>query len=365
MQKTNEHIAIVLGTRPEIIKQSPIIRECLDRDISYSLIHTGQHYSDDLDSVFFSQLELPEPNYHLGVGSGTHGKQTGEMIARIEEVLQNEEPTHVLVQGDTNTVLAGAIAASKLPTKIGHIEAGLRSFNREMPEETNRVLTDHVSDYLFTPTESSKQHLLNEGIQAERIYVTGNTIVDAVEQNIDLAREKSGILNTLSIEQDDFMLLTAHRAENVDSATRFESLLEGVAKLSKRQGVPVVYPVHPRSREKIETFGIDIPEQITAIEPLNFLDFLILEDTAQLVLTDSGGVQEETSILHTPCVTLRDETERPETIDVGANEIAGINPESILQAGIKMLEQRRGWENPYGDGTASKQIIDILCSDNE
>ncbi|APW98888.1 UDP-N-acetylglucosamine 2-epimerase (non-hydrolyzing) [Halobiforma lacisalsi AJ5] len=358
-------LSFILGTRPEIIKLSPVIRACQQRDVPFSLIHTGQHYSDELDSVFFEQLELPAPEYNLSVGSGSQGKQTGEMIVEIESVLEEEQPDVVLVQGDTNSVLAGTIAATKIEgIEVGHVEAGLRSFDREMPEEINRRLADHSADYLFPPTETSRQQLLSEGLPDDWITVTGNTIVDAVMQNAEIAHEQSCVLSELGVEEE-FGLLTAHRAENVDNRDRFISLLEGVAKAAREQELPVVYPIHPRAKKRIAEFDIDVPEAIRIMEPQDFLDFLVLEDEATIVFTDSGGVQEETCILQTPCVTLRDNTERPETVEVDANRIVGVEPDDIAEGTREMITVESEWENPFGDGTSAEQILDALEYDRE
>src|SRR5699024_2750535 len=314
-------VAIVLGTRPEIIKLAPVIDVCEKRDIPYIVVHTGQHYSAELDSVVFDQLELPAPEYNLGVGSDSHSAQTGAMIEDIESVLLDERPELVLVQGDTNSVLSGSIAASKLDCALGHVEAGLRSFDREMPEEINRVLADHAADHLFCPTDRSADYLREEGIPNDRIAVTGNTIVDSVTGYSDLAAAKSDVLETHGLSPDEFCLLTAHRAENVDDPDRFPSLLSGVARFACEADLDAIYPIHPRARDRLETAAIDVPPEITLVEPQDFLDFLRLETTAKVIFTDSGGVQEEACILGTPCVTLRDNTERPETVSVGANRV--------------------------------------------
>lgn len=365
MKKSTEpNITIVLGTRPEIIKLAPVIRECEARNLKYSLIHTGQHYSRDLDAIFFEQLGLQEPDYNLEIGSKSHGRQTGEMIIGIEEILVEEEPDVVLVQGDTNSVLAGAIATSKLEIEIGHVEAGLRSFDRSMPEETNRILTDHTADYLFAPTKEAADLLTNEGLPQESIFVTGNTIVDAVLDHQDLAETRSEILAELNLEADSYALVTAHRAENVDDPSRFQDLLTGVATVGIEFGLDVVYPIHPRAENQIREHDIDVPNVIQLIEPQDYLDFLRLEEAAGLILTDSGGVQEEACILGTPCVTLRDNTERPETIDVGANVLAGVNPDDIESSAAMMLNTSHKWENPFGNGTSAKQIIDVIISQN-
>ncbi|WP_144920718.1 non-hydrolyzing UDP-N-acetylglucosamine 2-epimerase [Halorubrum salsamenti] len=355
-------VAFVLGTRPEIIKLAPVIQACQRRRIEYVIIHTGQHYSDSLDSVFFDQLDLPDPDYELAVGSGSHGEQTAEMLVGVERALTEAAPDVVLVQGDTNSVLAGAIAASKMDTELGHVEAGLRSFDREMPEETNRVLADHVADYHFAPTDRSKGYLLREGISAFRITVTGNTVVDAIERNLDIAREKSTAVADLGLDGSRFFLMTAHRAENVDDEERFRGLLAGAQRAGDAHDVDVIYPMHPRSRSRVEEFGIDLPPRVRAVEPLEYLDFLRAASSADLILTDSGGVQEEACILGVPCVTMRDNTERSETVDVGANRLSSCDPERIERSVAEMLGAD-DWENPFGDGDAAERILRALPLD--
>jgi len=294
-------VAIILGTRPEIIKMSPIIRECEKKGIDYYILHTGQHYSYELDKIFFEQLKLPQAKYNLDVGSGLHGKQTGRMLARIEEILIKNRPDVVLVQGDTNTALAGALAASKLQIKIGHVEAGLRSFDRTMPEETNRIVADHISDYLFAPTETSKKHLLNEGIPQERIFVTGNTVVDAAYQNLEISKYGTDILYKLGLEEKKYFLATVHRAENVDSKERLGGILNGLLQIYKEFGLPIVFPIHPRTTKMIEEYSFKLPEGTRLIKPVGYLEFLQLESGARMILTDSGGVQEESCIFKIPC----------------------------------------------------------------
>ena len=352
-------ISIVLGTRPEIIKMSPVIRECEEKGLDYFILHTGQHYSYEMDRVFFDELELPQPKYNLDVGSGTHAEQTGRIMIGVEKVLMKERPDIVLVQGDTNTTLAGALAAAKLQIKVGHVEAGLRSFDRRMPEEINRVLTDHISDYLFAPTEKARQNLLREGLDGSRIYVTGNTIVDAVYQNLEIAKKKVSVLKDLGLKPEGYFLVTAHRQENVDVKERLEGILKGLELIRQEFSMPVVFPMHPRTRRRIREFGLSL-DGIEVINPLGFLEFLQLEANARLVLTDSGGVQEETCILKVPCVTLRDNTERPETLEVGSNVLAGTNPESILESVRIMLDRKRSWKNPFGDGRAGERIVRII-----
>jgi len=242
-------IAIILGTRPEIIKMSPIIRACEALSEDYFTLHTGQHYSYELDQAFFEDLELPQPEYNLDVGSGTHAEQTGKIMAGIEKILLDEKPSIVLVQGDTNTVLAGALAASKLHIKVGHVEAGLRSFDRRMPEEINRVVADHISDVLFSPTETAKKNLVDEGIPKEKIFITGNTVVDAVEQNLAIARRKGDLLQELGLTAKGFFLVTAHRAENVDNKQRLEGILQGLEAIRNEFSLPIVFPDAPPDSE--------------------------------------------------------------------------------------------------------------------
>jgi len=353
-------ISIILGTRPEIIKMLPVIRECEKQNIDYFILHTGQHYSYNLDRIFFEELELPAAKYNLDVGSGTHAEETGKMLMGIEKILKEEKPDVVLVEGDTNTVLAGALAASKLHIKVGHVEAGLRSYDRTMPEEINRVLTDHISDYLFAPTVKARENLLREGIEKDKIFVTGNTIVDAVYQNLEIARRKVDILNKLNLNPEGYFLVTVHRQENVDVKERLKGILEGLELVYNKFDLSIIYPIHPRTRKRIKEFGLEVPKGIELIEPLGFLEFLQLEANAKLVLTDSGGVQEETCILRVPCVTLRDNTERPETLEVGSNILAGVNQEKILESVKTMLSKERNWENPFGDGRAGKRVAEIL-----
>jgi UDP-N-acetylglucosamine 2-epimerase (non-hydrolysing) len=352
---------LILGTRPEMIKLSPIIRELDRRKLDHFIIHTGQHYSYEMDRIFFEELHLPLPRYNLDVGSGSHGHQTGKMLAGIEDILMKEKPDIVYVQGDTNTVLAGALAASKLHIRVGHVEAGLRSFDRTMPEEMNRIVADHVSDLLFAPTAESRSLLLEEGIQAERIFVTGNTIVDAVNENLKIA-ERSDVLARLKVAPKRFFLSTFHRQENVDVESNLAGIIDGLMKVSRAYDTPVVLPMHPRTRKMIGEFKIAMPECIKVIEPLGFMDFLMVEANARLVLTDSGGLQEECCILGVPCVTLRDNTERPETVSVGANMLAGHRGEDIVNCAGIMIN-KAGWSNPFGSGQAAALIIESSLLD--
>lgn len=349
-------IAIILGTRPEIIKLSPIIRECQGQGLDYFILHTGQHYSHEMDRIFFEELELPQPKYNLNAGSGSHAEETGRMLIGIEEILIKEHPDVVLVLGDTNTVLAGALAAAKLNIRIGHIEAGMRSYDRNMPEEINRIVTDHVADYLFASTDSARRVLLGEGIREDRVFVTGSTIVEAVLQHVDIASRKA----KLEPEPSAYFLATSHRAENVDAPERLGNILKGLGMLCHEFKLPVIYPVHPRTRKNMERFGTSIPDGIKLFEPVGFLEFLQLERNARLILTDSGGVQMEACILHIPCVTLRSTTEWVETVKIGANVLADCEPGRILEAARLMLGRSSDWPNPFGDGTAAKQTIAVI-----
>jgi UDP-N-acetylglucosamine 2-epimerase (non-hydrolysing) len=357
-------IAIVIGTRPDIIKMSPIIRECLENDIPYYLLHTGQHYSYEMDRVLFEELELPGEHYNLDVGSGSQAEQSGKILLGVERVLEKEPADIVLVQGDTNTVLAGALAAVKLHIPVGHVEAGLRSFDRSMPEEINRVVTDHISDYLFAPTTIAREHLLEEGIPDETIHMTGNTIVDAVFQNLEISQRRGNVLPRFGLASGKYFLVTAHRVENVDYKSHLENIFKGLQAIQKEFDLPLIFPIHPRTQKMLSKFEIS-SKGIQIIPPVGFLEFLDLEANARLVLTDSGGVQEETCILGVPCVTLRENTERPETLDVGSNVLAGTDAGRIVMAARKMLESPCNWSNPFGDGTAGKSIVRICVSNTK
>ncbi len=352
-------IAIIVGTRPEIIKMTPVIRELEGQNADYFILHTGQHYSYNLDRIFFEQLQLPSSKHNLEVGSGSPGEQTAKIITGVEKVLQQEKPDVVLVEGDTNSVLAGALAAVKLHIKVGHVEAGLRSYDRNTPEEINRTLADHCSDFLFAPTGKAKAILRGEGIPEEKIFVTGNTIVDATYQNLEIARSRADAINSLGLKPKEYFLVTVHRQENVDNPTRFASILDGLDRLATEFEMPVIYPIHPHSQKTMAEFGLQ-PRLLTLVEPLDFLGFLQLESNARLVLTDSGGVQEETCILGVPCVTLRDSTERPETLEIGSNILAGASPERIVEHTRLMLGRENNWVNPFGDGNAGKKIVSII-----
>lgn len=359
-------LCLELGTRPDIIKMSPLIRECQKRGIEFFVLHTGQHYDYEMDAVFFEELQLPQPKYNLKVGVEENPRYHARlMIDRMIDVLAAEKPSIVVIYGDTNTTLAGALAANRLKIPIAHVEAGLRSFDIVMAEEVNRMIADHLSQFLFTPTENAQQNLLNEGIDGGKIYYSGNTIVDAVYQNRRVAEEKSGILSKLGLRKGEYFLVTAHRPENVDTKERLGAVLEGLRLLGEEFNLPVIFPLHHRPARRLREFGFELPASVRAIRPLGFLDFLCLEAHAKLVITDSGGVQEESCILKVPCVTIRGETERPETVEVGSNLVAGLEPQNIVKCAKKMLAKERNWRNPFGGGKAAERILDILTKERK
>ena len=364
-------IATILGTRPEIIKMAPIIDEISKRGIDQIVLHTGQHYDKEMSENFFKDLEIPLPDYNIHVGSGTHGKQTGLMMKGIEEILINEKPDIVLVQGDTNAVLAGALVASKLHIAVGHVEAGLRSFDMTMPEEVNRRVADVASSMYFVPTQESAINLLADGISRKNIIVTGNTVVDACFRHLEIAK-KRGIeeetLSKLNIESmDNILTLTMHRAENVDDEKRVTSIIEALKELTQMN---IIFPIHPRTKHTLQEFGLfdelnDL-EHVHIIKPIGYLDFLQLTSASTLVLTDSGGLQEEAITLDVPALTLRYNTERPETVTAGGNILVGSDKDAILENVGKILsdeefrDNMKKAPNPYGQGNSAKLTVDAI-----
>ncbi len=356
-------IGIIVGTRPEIIKMAPVIRECKKRGIAHFIIHSNQHYSEEMDSIFFKELSLPAPDYNLGVGSGLHSNQTGNILIKMEPILLQEKPDVILVQGDTNTVLAGALAASKLDIKVGHIEAGLRSYDRTMPEETNRILTDHMSEYLFAVGPNQHAILVKEGIASDKIFTVGNTVSDSLFQHLDISASSSDILAKLNVVSGEFFLATVHRASNVDIMANLLELLALFDKLHERFKQKIVWPIHPRTQAKLTEFSINLPDYLTLVPPVGYLDFIQLQKHAQLILTDSGGIQEEACLLGVPCITLRENTERPESIEVGANVLVGRDANKALAAAEQWLSHDADhpkWTNPFGDGHVAETILDII-----
>lgn len=356
-------VAVVVGTRPGIVKFAPVIKELERRQADYFLIHTGQHYSPNMDRTFFDSLELPQPRYTNPdvANCKYHGEQTAHMIMGVERALLEQRPSVVIVGGDANTNLAGALATRKLANiKLAHMEAGLRSRDWSMPEEHNRVMIDHISEVLFPPTETCRRNLLEDGVHG-RIVVTGNTIVDAVRQNYGLAEQKSTLLERLELRDERYGVLTIHREENVDNERVLRDLLRNLDVVADRIGAPLVFPIHPRTRSRLDLFGLH--DEISAmdvrvIDPVDYLDMLSLLGHASLVLTDSGGIQEEACVLQVPCITLRENTERPETVEVGANKVVGTDPDALSSA-IAYFERLPDftWDNPYGDGHAAERIV--------
>jgi UDP-N-acetylglucosamine 2-epimerase len=321
-------VVSVVGARPQFIKLSPLSKE-LRKKHREIVVHTGQHYDYELSRVFFSQLSIPKPDYNLGIGSDEHGAQTGRMLKGVEEVLLFEKPDLVLVYGDTNSTLAGALAAAKLKIPVAHVEAGLRSFKKSMPEEINRVLTDHVSSLLFCPTPTSVKNLKREGI-TKGIHLVGDVMYDSLRANLAVAEKRSGIIKKLGLKKGGFYLITIHRAENTDEEGNLRKITRIVTGLDER----VVFPIHPRTRKKLLEFRL-LDEMLAQdglllIDPVSYLDMLVLEKNARYVLTDSGGVQKEAFFLKTPCLTLREETEWAETLEGGWNEIVGLSLRRIL-----------------------------------
>jgi len=356
-------LANIVGARPQFIKVAPLLRAiqqhneaCPEAPIQEVLVHTGQHYDYEMSQVFFDELRLKAPDYHLGVGSGTHGYQTGEMLKRIEGVLLKEKPDLVIVYGDTNSTLAGALAAVKLHIPVAHVEAGLRSFKKSIPEEINRVLTDHVSDFLFCPTETAVKNLEREGI-TQGVYLVGDVMYDAAFMYLELAERKSQILKRLNIALKSYALVTVHRAENTDNPERLRAIFAGLERIVQA-GLQVILPLHPRTRKVAEALGLSL-NSVWVLKPVSYLDMLLLEKNARVILTDSGGVQKEAFFFRVPCVTLREETEWVETVEAGWNTLVGCDPEWIVQAA---LEAKPGGESawPYGDGRAGERIVNIL-----
>jgi len=353
-ETVEKKIVSIVGARPNFIKCAPLSRE-MRKEFDEILIHTGQHYDYEMNKVFFDELRIPEPNYHLDVGSGSHGVQTGEMLKRIEKVLMKEKPDLVLVFGDTNTTLAGALAASKLHIKVGHVEAGLRSFDRLMPEEINRLLTDHCSDLLFCPTKTAVENLKREGIN-RGIHLTGDVMVDALKENIEIGEKRSKILDELNLKQKDYYLATLHRAKNTDDFERLKNITDAFCEIGD-----LVFPCHPRTEKMLKNFNLwaKLTRKIKVIKPVGYLDMLILEKSAKKILTDSGGIQKEAYIFEVPCVTLRETTEWVETVEDGWNVLAGVDKEKIVKM-VNGFEPARKQRDVFGNGCASERIGEII-----
>jgi UDP-GlcNAc3NAcA epimerase len=355
MGEVEMKIVTVVGARPQFIKAAPLSRE-LRQEHHEILVHTGQHYDDAMSGVFFRELSIPEPDYNLGVGSGPHGQQTGEMLRAIEAVLERERPDWVLVYGDTNSTLAGALAAAKLHIPVMHVEAGVRSYNRAMPEEVNRVLTDHIATLLFCPTPTSVENLRREGI-ADGVHQVGDVMYDALLAFLPVAMKRSSILDDLGLEPRGYALLTIHRAENVDSDVRLTLLMEAIRRIE----LPILFPAHPRTRKRLEALGLHdrLGPRVRLLPPVGYLDMLALESQARAVMTDSGGVQREAHFLSVPSVILRTETEWPELVDAGASCLAGDRFEALT---TDLLRAARPVPpcTFFGSGSSSGRIARLL-----
>lgn len=353
------NIISIVGARPQFIKCAPLSR-IIRKEHNEILVHTGQHYDSEMSDIFFKELNIPEPDYNLGVGSSSHGDQTGKMLIEIEKILLNEKPDFVLVYGDTNSTLAGALAASKMHIKIAHVEAGLRSFDRTMPEEINRVLTDHVSDLLFCPTETAALNLKKEGI-IKGVYNVGDVMLDALKYNLKVAEDKATILKDLDLNSNEYIIATVHRALNTDSFENLSSIVNAFCDAA----IPVVFPVHPRTEKYLKQYGLweKLYEKVKVIPPLGYLEMLNLMEHAKKIITDSGGVQKEAYMLGVPCITMRDNTEWVETIEDGGNVLVGANYRKIVDS-IKNFEGSTSKKNVFGIGNSSEKICKILNSKN-
>lgn len=362
-------IVLVVGTRPEIIKMASIMDEIINRGLDLVTIHTGQHYNTEMSEQMFLDLELPTPQYNIGVGSSSHANQTADVVKNLEEIFLKEKPDIVLAQGDTNAVLSGALVASKLHIPFGHVEAGLRSYDKTMPEEINRLVADVCSDYYYVPTEESALNIVSEGVNPKKVIITGNTVVDVCLRNLEIAKKKAKI----PIDNyENIVTLTMHRAEIVDNEERVTQIIDALLNLSE---VNIVFPIHPRTKKNLENFNLydklEKAEHIHLIKPLGYLDFLLLMSKSCLIITDSGGLQEEAITLSVPCLTLRYNTERPETVSAGGNILVGSDKDKIIENSRLILndanvcKKMKDAVNPYGNGNSSKIILDHILEKYE
>ena len=363
-------IVTIVGARPQFIKAATVSRVIATHNrtqqnkVQEIIIHTGQHYDDNMSDIFFSELNIPFPDYNLGIGSGRHGKQTGRMLEAIEEVILEEKPDWVLVYGDTNSTIAGSLAAAKLHIKLAHVEAGLRSFNRKMPEEINRIVTDHIADVLFTPTELAEQNLVHEGVPSFKIYMVGDVMYDAALFYGKYTKEECHILDTYFLRPGQYILTTIHGAENTDDSARLRAIVRGLLDIAKEY--KVVLPLHPRTKAALIREGLYevMYSSLIIIPPVGYLDMMMLEKNSRLIVTDSGGVQKEAYFYKVPCLTLRDETEWVELIDSGWNRLLQPVDQQIVADGIRTAIDQKGNINShlYGNGDASIKILHYLMN---
>ena len=349
-------IAMIVGARPQFIKLAPLSKELRKNNFDEIVIHTGQHYNYEMSELFFKNLNIPKPDYNLGIGSGLHGEQTGKMLIEIEKVLQKEKPDLVIVFGDTNSTLAGALAAAKLKLPLAHVEAGLRCFDKKVPEEINRILTDHCSNYLFCPTETAVENLKNEGIN-KGIWLVGDIMVDSLKQNLKIAEKKPIILEKLNLKPKDYFLATLHRAKNTDNYERLKNIVDAFCEIEN-----LVFPCHPRTEKYLKQSGLwdKLMDKIKVIKPVGYLDMLMLEKNAKKILTDSGGVQKEAYIFKVPCITLREKTEWVETIENKWNVLVGANKSNIINTIEEFNPSLKTHKERFGDAETSKRIVKII-----
>ncbi len=357
----------IVGARPNFMKMAPILREMARRSEFFSpqLVHTGQHYDESMSGSFFEDLAIRPPDFNLEVGSASHAVQTAKIMLEFEKVVTQERPDWVLVVGDVNSTLACTLVAVKLGIKTAHVEAGLRSFDRSMPEEINRILTDSIADLLLTTSDDADENLLREGISPSKIKFVGNVMIDSLLFNLERAREL-GIAGSMGLQRDGFAVVTLHRPSNVDDPTTLEGIITALRLISEK--LPVIFPVHPRTKASMDRMGLtsEIPDSIRLVEPLGYLEFLSLYSEARLVLTDSGGLQEETTALGIPCLTLRENTERPITVELGTNKVVGTSPEDILSSATPIIDgssKKAGQVPPLWDGKSAERICDALLAE--
>lgn len=356
------HILHIVGARPNFMKAAPVMRALRGYGIRQTLVHTGQHYDANMSDIFFHQLEIPAPDTNLGVGSGSHAQQTAQILSQFEPTLLNWKPDLVLVYGDVNSTVAAALACAKLLIPVGHVEAGLRSFDRTMPEEINRLLTDQISDLLFTPSLDGDENLLREGIAADKIHRIGNVMIDSLVQLMSVADESS-VFADLNLEPGNYGLVTLHRPSNVDDPTTLESIMDALHEISRE--LVLIFSVHPRTRQRLEGSNTNHRgSRVRMLDPLSYIDFLALQRSAKVVITDSGGIQEETTYLGLPCLTLRENTERPVTVTLGTNILVGKNTHRLKTEFARILagQQKRGTIPPLWDGHAADRLANDLMS---
>ena len=356
-------IVTIVGARPQFIKAAPVSRALASGGIEEVLVHTGQHYDEKMSKIFFEDLNISKPDFYLGVGSGSHAAQTAGIMIEFEKVLIAENPDLVIVVGDVNSTIACSFVAKKMNIPVAHIEAGLRSFDRTMPEEINRILTDSISDFLFVTEQSGLDNLKNEGVDDSRIFFTGNVMIDSLIQNMGKINA-SPVLTSLGLEKASYMLCTLHRPNNVDSKLSLEKILVTLNSLAQKK--KIVFPIHPRTRTKMKEFGIDytLSENVIITDPIGYIDFLCLIKNASLIITDSGGIQEETTYLGIPCVTLRNNTERPVTISIGSNYLAGTDVSKLSKIVTDILNGnvKKSHIPPLWDGKSAERICKILAN---